>query len=205
MLRVGITGGIGSGKTTICKLFETLDIPVYYADDRAKWLMQHDDSLKSSIINEFGENVYGEDGKLDRKLLAGIVFNDKKQLKVLESFVHPKVFEDGVNWLQEHQDYPYTLRENAVLFETGSHKLMDKTITVFASKELRISRVIKRDNVTRAAVEARMDKQMDESEKLKLADYVIYNEGEESLIKQVYELHNTLLKLSKNVKEEQKQ
>lgn len=202
MLRIGITGGIGSGKTTICKLFETLGINVYYADDRAKWLMQHDPPLKTAITEEFGEAIYSDDGTLNRKLLASIVFKDRDRLKKLEALVHPKVFEDGVNWWQEHADAPYTLRENALLFETGSYKMMDKTITVFAPEELRIKRVMNRDKVNREAVEDRISKQMDDAEKMKLADFIIYNDEEKPLIKQVYNLHEKLVNLSKDVKEE---
>ncbi len=202
MLRIGITGGIGSGKTTVCKLFETLGIPVYYADDRAKWLMQHLPILVEEISEKFGAAAYDDSGNLDRTYLAEIVFKDNNKLKELEAIVHPRVFEDGLNWYNEHQDAPYTLRENALLFETGSYKMMDKTITVYAPKELRIARVISRDKTTKEAVEARMDKQMAEEEKLKIADYIVHNDQKHSLIKQVYKLHHTLLTIPpKNGKE----
>jgi len=188
MLKIGITGGIGSGKSTVCRIFEVLGIPVYYADDRAKWLMNHLPELKAEIISSFGKETYNDKG-LNRPYLAKIVFNDKTRLKQLEAIVHPKVFLDGQRWYEEHEKAPYTLRENAVMFETGSYKKMDKTITVFAPKEIRIQRVMSRDNTTKEEIEARMNKQMPEEEKLKLADFVIINDNQTSLIKQVYRLH----------------
>lgn len=134
------------------------------------------------------EGVYNEKG-LNRPYLAKIVFNDKQRLKELEALVHPQVFKDGAAWYEEHKNAAYTLRENALLFETGSYKMMDKSVTVFAPKAIRIERVMARDNTTKEAIEARMDKQLSEEEKLKMADFVITNDNQSSLIKQVYRLH----------------
>ncbi len=195
MLKIGITGGIGSGKTTVCRMFEVLGIPVYYADDRAKWLMNNLPELQAAIKDTFGAEAYNEQG-LNRAHLAKIVFNDKKRLKELEALVHPQVFKDGAAWYEQHQKAPYTLRENALMFETGSYKAMDKTVTVFAPRDLRIQRVMARDNTTKEAIEARIDKQMPEDEKLKLADFVVNNDNQSSLIKQVYNLHEIFLSLN---------
>ena len=193
ILKVGITGGIGSGKTTVCKIFETLGIPVYYADYRAKWLMNNNEKLISGVKKLFGEKSYTEDGNLNRKYIASIVFKDKSKLAKLNYLVHPAVGIDGLEWHNGQKNVPYTLKEAALFFENGSYKSLDKTITIFAPKEVRIERVMERDSVKREAVEARIDKQMPDEEKVKLADFVIYNDGEQSLIKQVLNIHKQLL------------
>lgn len=194
MLKIGITGGIGSGKTTICKLFEVLGIPVFYADVRAKALMTEDPELVKAIKENFGEKAYWGDGILDRKYIASIIFKDKEKLGILNSLVHPAVFKDAEKWQKDQKDVPYTLKEAALAFESGSYKTMDKMITVFAPEEIRIERVIQRDHSTRAEVKARIDKQMPEIEKMKKADYVIINDGEHSLVQQVLFIHNELKK-----------
>ncbi len=197
-LKVGITGGIGSGKSTVCRIFEVLGIPVYYADERAKWLMHNDPKLIEGIKSAFGEATYHPDNTLNRPYLADLVFNDKEKLKILNSLVHPAVFQDGLDWNEVHGDTAYTLKEAAILFESGSYLTVDKIITVFAPKELRIERVLQRDNTDKAAIEARMSKQMPEEEKIERSDFVIYNDGEQSLIEQVLEVHKTLLSQSEN-------
>ncbi|MEL6831383.1 MAG: dephospho-CoA kinase [Bacteroidota bacterium] len=196
VLRVGITGGIGSGKTTTCKLFELMGIPVYYADDRAKWLMQHDKNLIAQLRDAFGDQVYNSEGQLDRAYLAGIVFNDRSQLDILNGIVHPAVRADGIAWDEEHTTTPYTLREAALLYESGIYQLLDKIITVTAPEALRIERVMQRDNVDEAAVRARIDKQWPEEKKVALADFVIHNDGQQSLIRQVYHIHQQLIQQS---------
>lgn len=191
MLKVGITGGIGSGKSTVCKIFEALGIPVYYADDRAKWLMVHHPALRHAITQLFGEQAYEEE-KLNRAYIAQIAFNNPKKLQKLNAIVHPAVHQDGVNWNNQQTGVPYTLKEAALIFESGSYKQLDKVITVFAPKELRIQRIMARDNSSREAIEARMSKQMPEEEKLERADFIIYNDGRQSLIKQVLAIHEQL-------------
>ncbi|MEL7221144.1 MAG: dephospho-CoA kinase [Bacteroidota bacterium] len=190
--RIGITGGIGSGKTTACKLFELLGIPVYYADDRAKWLMNNDPDLKQQLMDTFGTQTYDEAGQLNRPFLAQLVFNDRSQLDKLNSIVHPAVRADGIRWDEAHRDTPYTLREAALLYESGIYKLLDKIICVTAPESVRIARVIARDNTTAEAVKARIDKQWPEQDKIQLADYIIQNDGEQSLIRQVYDVHVVL-------------
>lgn len=191
--RIGITGGIGSGKTTACRLFETLGIPVYYADDRAKWLMNHEEQLREQLLDAFGVEVYGRDQLLNRPYLAQIVFNDKSQLEILNSIVHPAVREDGIRWDEAHQDTAYTLREAALLYESGIYELLDEIICVTAPEALRIERVIRRDSTTVEAVKARIDKQWPEEKKLALSNYIIHNDGQQSLVHQVYHIHHQLL------------
>lgn len=192
LLKVGITGGIGSGKTTICRIFETIGIPVYYADDRAKWLMVNNLSIVNELKKLFGEATYLPNGTLNRAHLASIVFNNKEQLKALENIVHPAVRTDGLAWHLAQKNVPYTLKEAALHFEGGGYKEMDKMITIFAPKEVRIERVLSRDNTTREAIEARMDNQMSDEEKMKRADFVIYNDGQQSIIRQVLKVHRAL-------------
>lgn len=187
MLKVGITGGIGSGKTTVCRIFEMLNIPVYYADDRAKWLMQNDPSLKENIITLLGKDAYLSEGVLNRAYIGKKVFSDKKLLEKLNKLVHPAVFLNGQNWFAE-QTTPYAIKEAALFYETGSYQQMDKMIVVTADREERIRRVMLRDGLEREAVEARMDKQLPEKEKIEKADYVIYNDGRELLIPKIFEI-----------------
>ncbi len=189
MKKIGITGGIGSGKTTVCKIFESLRIPVYYADDRAKALMIENKELVHEIKNLLGDESYFDDGALNRQHIASIVFKDKKKLEQLNGLVHPAVAKDGILWQQAQSLVPYTLKEAALLIESGSFQALDYLITVWAPKETRIQRVIKRDGTTREEVEARIDKQMSEFEKLKLAQFVIINDGDKSLVQQVHKLH----------------
>lgn len=193
MLKVGITGGIGSGKSSVCKIFEVLGVPIYYADDRAKALMTTNADLIAGIKERFGEAAY-LNGQLDRDYLAQQVFHNKEALAALNALVHPAVALDAARWHKEHLNAPYTLKEAALLFEAGSYKQLDKIIVVTAPKEIRIQRVMQRDNVTADQVEGRMNNQWPEEKKVALADYIIDNSGEQELIDQVMQLHQQLLK-----------
>ncbi|MET3880089.1 dephospho-CoA kinase [Chitinophaga sp. OAE865] len=195
MLKIGITGGIGSGKSTVSRIFELLGVPVYYADDRAKDIMVRDPELAAQVKHHFGEEVYDAGGALNRKLLGNIVFNDKDKLALLNSLVHPATIRDSDNWAQQ-QRTPYVLKEAALLFETESFHHLDKVISVFAPQPLRVHRVMKRDNVTRNEVLARIHKQIDETIKMKLSDYVIYNDEQHMVIPQVLALHKSFLELA---------
>lgn len=194
--QIGVTGGIGSGKTTVCKLFETLGIPVYYADDRAKKIMVESPDLIKGIKSAFGEEAYTSDGELNRLYLAQIVFNDQSKLATLNGLVHPAVHADGQAWIAAQKNAPYALNEAALMVESGGYKRMDKLISVFAPQEIRIQRVMQRDGSTKEQVLARLNKQLPEIEKIKVADFVINNDGNHSLIKQVYAIHQHLLRLS---------
>ncbi|NLR81298.1 dephospho-CoA kinase [Chitinophaga eiseniae] len=195
MLKIGITGGIGSGKSTVSRIFELLGIPVYYADERAKDILTRDPELIAAVKAHFGAEVYDENGVLNRKYLGNIVFNDKRQLSLLNSLVHPATIRDSNQWAQQQQA-PYVLKEAALLFETESFHHLDKIIGVFAPQPLRIHRVMKRDNVTRDEVLARINKQIDETIKMRLSDYVIYNDEQRMVIPQVLALHEQLLALA---------
>jgi len=193
MLKIGITGGIGSGKTTVCHLFETLHIPVYYADDAAKWLMNNNADLIIAIKNAFGSDVYNDQKQLQRTKLASIVFSNANARKLLEGLVHPAVEQHNQQWIEQHKNAPYVLKEAALIFESGSYKHLDKVITVTAPLELRISRVTKRDNATREQVEARIAAQMPDEEKIRLSDFVIYNNEQQMLIPQVMHIHEQIM------------
>ncbi|MBK8659813.1 MAG: dephospho-CoA kinase [Bacteroidetes bacterium] len=198
MLNVGITGGIGSGKTTVCRFFEALGVPVYNSDERAKYLMNHEHFLIDQIQKYFGTEAYIE-GTLNRKWIAEKVFGDKKLLAQLNALVHPAVYRDTERWMKEQstKNVPYTLREAALLVETGSYKSLDKLIVVTAPLVSRLSRITQRDQVNEADMLARVKNQMEEKEKVKLADFVIKNDRDLAYLeKQVQDIHASLVKLS---------
>jgi dephospho-CoA kinase len=191
MLKVGLTGGIGSGKSTVAHIFSVLGIPVYYADDAAKELMNTDATLQQKIKEAFGEAAY-INGRLDRQYIAGIVFRDPKQLELLNSLVHPATLAHAAGWMQA-QHTPYAIKEAALIFESGSQQGLDLVIGVYAPQALRIHRVMQRDHVTREAVLDRMSKQINEEIKMRLCDMVIYNDEQQLLLPQVTQLHEQLL------------
>nr|WP_294872676.1 dephospho-CoA kinase [uncultured Pedobacter sp.] len=194
MLKVGITGGIGSGKTTICRIFETLGIPVFYADTVAKEIMVNDAILIQGVKDTFGKESYLPGDILNNKHIAGIVFNDAEELAKLNALVHPAVFRAFDSWvIQLPEKVPYILKEAALLFESGSYKMCDKNILVTAPLELKLDRVMKRDGVTADQVKARMDKQFTDEKKIQMADYLINNNETDSLINQVMGLHQLFL------------
>ena len=186
MLRIGLTGGIGSGKSTVAKIFETLGIPVYYADDASKKMMNENDELKKAIQKNFGEETY-TDGLLNRKLLSSLIFNNPEKLAILNSIVHPATIKDAADWMKK-QTAPYAIKEAALIFESGSQAQLDKVIGVYAPAAIRINRAMQRDNTTRDEVISRMNKQVDEKIKMQLCDYVITNDEQELLIPQVLTL-----------------
>lgn len=194
MLRIGLTGGIGSGKTTVAQIFEVLGIPVYYADVEAKRLMNTNKELKNSIQKNFGEESY-EDGMLNRTYISSVVFNDQYKLELLNSLVHPVTIKDGEAWLNT-QTTPYAIHEAALVFEAGVNKKMDHVIGVFAPQTIRVKRVMERDKISEEEVLNRMNRQMDEEKKMKLCDFVLINDEQQLLVSQVLELHEKLLVLS---------
>lgn len=191
MIRVGITGGIGSGKSTACKVFSFLGIPVFEADIVAKQLMNTDPEIHSKLINLFGTSVYLPDHTIDRKYLAGIVFNNAFLLAQLSEIVHPEVRKSFDNWCR-NQKSPYVLHESAILFETGFYKIIDKSITVVANENQRIERVMKRDKIPHELVKQRIKNQLTDDEKIKLADFVIGNNDNELIIPQIVEIDKKL-------------
>ena len=165
MLKIGITGGIGSGKTTVCRLFKAFGIPVYDADSRAKALMATNEGLKMEIVRAFGAASYLADGSLNRIHLSELVFKNSEKLQVLNSLVHPVVAQDALDWHVVQQNAPYTLREAALLIESGSYRQLDYLVLVTAPLELRLERVMQRDSTTAAEVQARIAKQLSDDEK----------------------------------------
>ncbi len=194
MLKVGLTGGIGAGKSIVAKVFEVLGIPVYQADDAAKKLMETNKELMNLIKINFSENAYVE-GKLNRKFLADIVFNDKEKLKVLNSLVHPFTIQDGIDWMNK-QDAPYAIKEAALIFESGSQHAFDVIIGVFAPQAMRVNRTLKRDQTTRELVLERMDNQLDDSLKMKLCNEILINDEQKLLLPQIMSLHLKLIQMS---------
>lgn len=193
MQRIGITGGIGSGKSTIARIFSTLGIPVFYADDAAKSVMTEDGEVIAAVKKNFGDEAYLENGQLNRSYLAGKVFTDEAQLKILNSIVHPATFRAMDRWTAGQKNVPYVLKEAALLFETGSYKQDTRTILVTAPKALRIARIMRRDGISEEQVLARMSRQMPDEEKEKLADFILVNDERSLLIPQVLELHARFL------------
>ncbi|MBS1668587.1 MAG: dephospho-CoA kinase [Bacteroidetes bacterium] len=193
MLRIGLTGGIGSGKSTIAKIFEVLGIPVYYADDAAKRLMNEDENLKEKIKSHFGVDSYSN-GCLNRSYIAKMVFNNPEKLASLNALTHPAVMHDSEDWMKT-QTAPYIIREAALIFESDAYKQLDYVIGVSAPEAMRIERTMARDQVSREEVLKRMRNQMDENEKMERCDFLIYNDEEQLVTPQVLELHQKILAL----------
>jgi dephospho-CoA kinase len=188
-LKIGITGGIGSGKTLVSKIFSLLDIPVYNADARARFIMNTDEEVIEKVKDTFGEEAFQND-MLNSAFVSRQVFNDEEKLRRLNSFVHPKVAIDFKSWVAEFSKSPYILKEAALLYEAGSYKDLDKIIVISSPTELRIKRVLHRDpQRTEAAVKAIIAKQWADEEKVKRADYVIVNDDKNMVIPQVLKLH----------------
>jgi dephospho-CoA kinase len=191
MLKIGITGGIGSGKSTVARMFSLLGIPVYDADTRARQLMNEDALLKEKLMETFGAEIYTHN-ELNRTKLASLVFNNEDKLAQLNAIVHPATIKDAADWMLQ-QDAAYTLKEAALIFESGSQQGLDYVIGVFAPEPLRIQRVIKRDGSTAEQVKARMRKQLTESIKMKLCDFIITNDEQQLVTPQVLHIHQKLI------------
>lgn len=194
-IKVGLTGGIGSGKSTVAKIFELLGVPVYYADAASKRLYHTNKELMANLKKHFGEDIYTNE-ILNRTKLAAIVFSDNKKLALLNELVHPLTIRDAELWIAQ-QTTPYVIKEAALLFESGSVAGLDYVIGVSAPAHIRIKRTIDRDGIDRGAVLNRMSKQIDESIKMKLCDFVIANNEQELVIPQVLALHEKFLEMTK--------
>lgn len=197
MKLIGLTGGIGSGKSTVAGLFRTLGIPVYESDQRAKALMQTNAQLRDEIIMLFGTEAYDEEMKLNRVWIASKAFTNPALLNQLNEIVHPAVFEDLINWTdaETQLNAPYLIQESALLFEEQLEKRFSAIILVVAPAEIRIERVMNRDSVTREDVEKRINNQLPDLKKIPNSDYVIYNDGTRSLIDQVMDIHRMIIHL----------
>jgi dephospho-CoA kinase len=191
MLKIGLTGGIGSGKTTVARIFEVLGIPVYYADEAARKLMNEDPDLKQKIVGLFGAMAYKE-GKLDRSFLGGLVFSDPEKLAQLNAAVHPVTLKDAGRWMQR-QKTPYAVKEAALIFEAGIRPTLDYVIGVTAPEPLRIKRVMQRDQISLENVMSRIRQQMNDTEKMSLCDFVVHNDEQQALLPQVLSIHEKLI------------
>lgn len=192
MFSVGLTGGIGSGKSLVCNILGKLGVPVYSADTEARRLMDRDSGLKDAIIQRFGGRAYTPEG-LNREFLAESVFGDKEKLEQLNGLVHPVVGNDFIRWAALQGEVPYVVEEAAILFESGANEKMNLSVLVYAPRELRIKRVMERDRVDREHVLKRMGHQMSQEELLNMADHIIQNDGVQMLLPQVIELHTKIL------------
>lgn len=197
-LKIGITGGIGVGKSVVSLIFKQLGIPFYDADARAKWLIMHHPTLVEAIKLYFGEEAYLENGELNRRYLAEKVFINNDKIQLMNSLVHPKVGEDSAQWFEENKGKSsYTLKEAALLYESGGYKGLDKMIVVTAPIEIRIDRIKIRDpQRSTEEILGIISKQMPEEEKIKKADFLIHNDGTRLVIPQVLDLHHQLLSLA---------
>jgi dephospho-CoA kinase len=194
MLLIGITGGLGSGKSTVAAIFRQLGVPIYSADDRGKYQLNHDSLLIQAVKDTFGTELYSRNNELNRAALATIVFSDPNKLALLNALVHPAVGRDFKNWLSQ-QSSDYIIKESAILFETGIYQELDKIILVTAPEELRIQRAMQRDNSSEEAIRKRLLQQWPEERKLPLADFIINNDEQQSLIEQALETHHKIMDL----------
>jgi dephospho-CoA kinase len=193
MLKAGITGGIGSGKSTVCQVFKLLGIPVYHADVEARHLIDTDTEIRNQLIGLFGDSIYND--KLKRDILAGIIFNDKEALDNVNKIVHPKVRSHFFKWAETHKDKEYVLFEAAILFESGTYKLLDKVITVTAPEKIRIERVMDYRNYSRDKIKNIIKNQLPDKIKIEQADYVIVNDNKSLILPQILEIHNRLINI----------
>ncbi len=190
-LKIGITGGIGSGKTIVCEIFKLLGIPVFQADFVAGKLINSDAVIRSELISRYGNDIYQTDRKVNREKLAGIIFNDDAELEKVNKIIHPVVRNEFMNWVK-NQEAEYVIHEAAILFESGFYKMMDAVILVTAPEEMRIERVIKRNGLTRENVLSRIAKQWPDSEKRKFATFELINDNKSLLIPKIIEIDNKI-------------
>ena len=191
MLKVGITGGIGSGKSIVCEVFKCLGVPVYYADDEAKILVNTDKNIKEKLIKNYGLKIYKKDGEINKTKLSSIIFQDKNALKKVNSIVHPVVKQHFTEWLKNKEKYKYIIKEAALLFESNSYKDLDIIVTIYAPENIRIKRVMMRDKADEATIKKRMKSQYSDEEKIKKSDYVIYNDQNQLILPQIIRLDKT--------------
>lgn len=195
-LKIGITGGIGSGKSVICRVFKLLGAPVFEADHWAKKLVNTHPKIKNRLIDWYGPDIYSPNGTIDRKKLAAIIFTNSTEMQKVNGLIHPAVRQEFMTWAEE-QDYPYVIHEAAILFESGFYKMMDYTILVTAPEDLRMERVIKRDGSTIETVKERIRKQWDDGKKRELASLEIKNDNQNLIIPQIIKIDKQLKEYGK--------
>ncbi|WP_353721566.1 dephospho-CoA kinase [Dyadobacter sp. 676] len=193
-LLIGITGGIGSGKSMVCRLFECLDIPVYYADSRAKWLTNYDPEIREKVTALLGQDAYNAQGFYDTKFVASRVFNNEPLLKELNAIIHPVVRRDTVEWVGRHAGLPYVLKEAAIMGKAGQSNAVDYVVVVEAPVELRIQRILSRDNRTEQEIRAIIERQISDESRREIADFIVHNDEASALIPQVLHLHEIFRK-----------
>lgn len=191
MLAVGLTGGIGSGKSLVSKIFEHFGVPVFNADNESKAILLEDEQVRKHLTQWLGPDIYTSEGP-DRQKIARMIFTDPCLLNKVNGLIHPLVIEHFKSWCQKNKQHPYVIQEAAILFETGLYQMLDFNILVVAPEQIRIERVKSRDQVSTEAVEHRMKNQWLDEQKIPLADYIINNDGESPLLPQVLEIHKNL-------------
>jgi len=191
MKQIGVTGGIGSGKSIVCQVFRALGVPVYVADDRAKWLIDHDPVLKADIVRLLGAEAYTTEEKYNRPWVASQVFQNPDLLQALNGLVHPRVMTDTLAWADQHRSCPYVIKEAALMKAAGDHNTLDKVVVVQAPIQLRIERIRQRDpHRSNVEIQAIIDRQMSDAERAKIADYVLINDDASLLLPQIVALHS---------------
>ena len=198
MKKIGITGGIGSGKTTVCEIFKLLGVPVFHADAEAKYLQNNDLQIREKLTKLFDKHIYSHDGMLDRKKLAGIIFSDSAALANVNSIIHPAVRQSFLKWADNHKDAPYILYEAAILLESGFASDFDRNILILADEKVRIKRVIRRDHTSAELVKQRINNQMSDDQKIKMVDFIIENNNEKLLFPQIIELNKLIISDGEN-------
>ena len=197
MITAGITGGIASGKSVVCEVFKLLGVPIYNADTAAKVLANTDREIKNDLIKLFGDDIY-EGNNLNRKKLSEIIFNNKTALENTNKIIHPRVINDFLRWAEEHKDHKYILMEAAILYESGTYKMLNKVITVTGPKQLRISRALSRENFTKQIIENIQKNQILDEEKVKRSHYVILNDNKTLILPQILRIHQQLLNINRS-------
>ena len=195
MIKVGLTGSIGSGKSTVAKVFHALGIQIFHADEAGRELL-NSEKLREQLLEIIGDSALNSDGTANRKVIADIVFKNPVLLEKLNQIIHPEVRLQFEMWLQSHSRESYTIHEAAIIFESGFHKFFNRIITVSAPEQLRISRVMQRDRIPEYEVIERMQNQWDDKRKLQLADFIVYNDGLQMILPQILEIHKQLLAIS---------
>ncbi|NQY67982.1 MAG: dephospho-CoA kinase [Flavobacteriales bacterium] len=192
-LKVGITGGIGSGKSFVCEVFENMGVPIFYADNEAKKINENHPDAITGLKRICGEEIF-EDGVLNKKKLGNIIFSDANILAEVNGLIHPLVKREFLNWAETHSDKSYVIEEAAILFESGASELMDIVITVTSPLELKIERVIARDSISRELVEERIKNQIEDEERISRSDFVINNDDSEMLLPQIVKIHEEIIR-----------
>lgn len=195
ILKIGITGGIGSGKTLVCNVFKHLGVPVFNSDVEAKLLLINNTRIRKEIVQNFGRKIYGKDGNLQTAILSDIIFKDTHALRRLNDIVHPAVNRRFSEWQKVFMDKAYVIQEAAILFESGAYRFLDKIVTIFADEKVRMERIMQRDHFSVQKIKEIMQNQVDEKLKLDRADYIIYNNPEDCLLPQIFSLHQNFLNL----------